>query len=272
MKKSVVAVLLCSLLAVVASAQPYSFVASPASSEYEKEEGKNVQRTSLFRSRDHQIEQGITRGDNMVSVLLGAGFPLGDSGITAYDDAKEESLGKLDWGDPGVQYGLSVMTFLTDYLGLGLEISGMNTSKAEKNSSGTYDSVDYKAKYETKMNLFNVMLTARINANPEQRTRVYIPLGIGVTSAKGTVKFAVEVPEYDYSETEKYSATSASLGYFVGLGVETNLDAANHWSLGAETRYSGFTFDTDKLVEGEKVEGKQHYGYLSVLVKLGYRF
>lgn len=250
MKKKIVVVVLLLTLAGVVSAQA------------------EEQSSSSGNASVHIVQTGITQGDNMVSFMVGLGAPLGDSGI----DVEEGSTPK--WGDFGFQYGLSLIHFVNETFGFGFEISGMNAGEADDRYFGTVYGYNYSETYTTSMNLFNVMLTGRLNVNPQNQARIYFPFGLGLTSANGKVGVdgyvsggGSYVPFH-----ERYTATTSSLGYFIGVGVETNLEESKNWSLGAEFRYSGFTFDTDKLVPNEKLNGKQHYKYLSFLVKLGYRF
>ena len=159
-------------------------------------------------------------------------------------------------------------------------MSGMNTADAAKNYSGLGSisgiTCKYSELYTTSMDLFNAMLTGRINVNPqEEKFRVYFPFGAGFTSAKGTFRVkgsAVGGGSY-ISYNKNYSATTTSLGYFLGIGFESTLDDTdNRVSLGLEMRYNGFTFDTDKLVPNVTLNGKKHYSYLSFLLRIGYRF
>ena len=263
MKKIVSVVWLLSLAGIV-SAQTYSYPGHLNTMTMVEQETSRQHDAG----NKHIVESGITQGDNMFSFMLGGAFPLGDSGV----DVEESS--KPKWGGNGLEYGLSYLYFVNEYLGLGVEIRGMNTANASKRYSGSLGYGTYSELYKTKMDLFNFMITGRLNANPHEKARVYFPFGFGLTSARGTFKvdgFASGGGSF-VRYNESYKATTSSLGYFIGVGAETNLDDANNWTFGAELRYNGFTFDTDKLVPDTKLNGKQHYGYMSLLLKLGYRF
>lgn len=202
----------------------------------------------------HVIEKGIEKGDTLFSLFAGPAFPLNKSGIKVESDL---GMKELEWGNTGTQYGFSVLQFINSYLGAGVEVSGMTTAHASK-------WVDDE-KLKTSMNLINAMLTARVNVNPHNPVRFYIPFGAGITSAQGKVKVAD-------SDEASIKARTNSFGYFVGAGLETNLGSKGG-AIGIETRYTGFRFNTDKFGDdGEKIAGKRNYRYLSVLLKLSYRF
>ncbi|MBP5403887.1 MAG: outer membrane beta-barrel protein [Elusimicrobiaceae bacterium] len=257
MKKIAVNMMLLLAVAGLTSAQPYSFTAQSADRR-----GKTIDDSYKTVGR-RPVNAGISQGDSMVSLMLGVGVPLGDSGI----DIEESS--KPKWGGAGFNYGLSYLYFVNESLGLGFEVSGMNTANATKDYSG----LGYSEHYTNSMDLFNAMLTGRINVNPqEEHCRVYFPFGAGFTSAKGTFKVKAEDSYYG-SFDERYSATTTSLGYFLGLGFESTVgDIDNRISVGLEMRYNGFAFDTDKLISNHPLNGKKHYSYLSFLLKVGYRF
>lgn len=207
---------------------------------------------SLYR--DHVIDTGITTGDYLFAVMLGAGFPHGDLGknMSTWDDKSN-----LDWGKTGLNYGFSLQRFVHDYFGLGLEVSGFNTRESSLSSgyNGTSGRVNTQAK--TDAEIYNIMLSARLNVNPQHELRVYIPFGAGVTVARMHTTIKEETAGV---VTEDEGASNRnSLGYFAGLGIERNV-----WGegglIGLEGRYSNFGFHGSR------------YDYFSALLKFGYRF
>lgn len=201
---------------------------------------------------------GIEAGNQLVSGYLGASVPLQDSGIKEYGE-------DLDWAAAGVSLGASYLYFVSDHFGLGAELSGSVFAESEYNiyGYGVYENI------KMSMTLFNAMAVARVNINPYSRVRVYIPFGLGLTSAEGTVKMHGHDSRYYYNG--EMNETTTSLGYFAGVGVETDLGQSN-WMLGGEVRYSGFQFDTDKFFASGDGFGKKNYSYFAALVKIGYKF
>lgn len=171
----------------------------------------------------------------------------------------------IDWGDVGGSFGVSYISFINEHFGMGLEISGAAFSETEYNFYGynTYENV------KTSMSLLNVMTTARLNINhPSNRVRVYIPFGLGITSANGKIK----LKGYNFGDSYKGEITgdTTSLGYFIGAGFETDLGDSN-WVLGGEIRYQGFRFDVAEY-NMEGISGTKNYSYLSFMAKVGYKF
>lgn len=210
---------------------------------------------------------GIEAGQHMVSLTGGVAIPAQKSGVKIQDEDDVE-LTELSWGKVGGQFGLSYMYFVHEYVGVGLELNDAFFGEKEK-------AVDFagfgKDAFKSKMNTFNAMVTARVNANPQSNVRVYVPFGLGLTHAKGKIKekWTDYVDPAD-NESETYSSSTNSFGWFVGLGAEADL--TDNWALGAEVRYTGFRFDTDKYDDDGDVNGKKNYGYTSILVKASYRF
>ena len=197
-----------------------------------------------------EADPGFAEGKQLFSVFVGLAYPRGTSGVRVGSDGEE-----LNWGDSGVQYGVEVINFATPYIGYGAELSGMSTTYAVKNVTGT--------NYKNVMDLWNGMLRLRLNINPYNRVRVYVPAGGGMTYARSRC--------YASTQQESNVGRSVSFGYFVGIGLETDW-ARSGQSVGLEVRYHGFEFDTDKIVDGQTANGNKNYGYMSVLLKLNYRF
>lgn len=210
---------------------------------------------------------GIEAGQSMVSLTGGVAIPAQKSGVKIEDDGV--TYGELYWGNTGGQFGLSYMYFVHEYIGVGLELNDAFFGEKEQ----TIVSIPGVGKdsFKSKMNTFNAMVTARVNANPKNSLRVYVPFGLGLTHAKGKIK-EIWNDFYDPADSgsESYSSSNNSFGWFVGLGAEA--DVTDHFALGAEVRYAGFRVDTDKYDDEGSVNGKKNYGYTSILVKASYRF
>ena len=201
---------------------------------------------------EHQIGAGIRKGDTLFSLFAGAANPI-DSAAFSLDinDTHEE----MKWGGTGVQYGMSVFYFVHDFIGIGLEASGVNSTYAQKWMGNT--------QYKTSTDLWNGMIVGRLNINPYQTVRVYVPAGVGLTWAQN--RWRTDAGQR--APTEK----GLSYGYFVGVGIESNFRGQDK-SVGLEVRYNGFGADLDNRLAGAVIHGKRKLEYLSVLVKLNYRF
>ena len=207
---------------------------------------------------------GIEAGQQMISLTGGVAFPAQKSGVKIEDDDVE--VGELPWGNVGGQFGLSYMYFVHEYVGVGLELSDSFFGNKTKNF--TYE--EGKDSFKSKLNAFSAMLTARVNANPADKYRIYVPFGLGLTHAKGKIKEKwTDYNDPEDNESDSYTSANNSFGYFIGLGAEADLN--DNWALGAEVRYTGFRFNTDKYDDND-VNGKKNYGYTSILVKASYRF
>ncbi|MBP5403886.1 MAG: porin family protein [Elusimicrobiaceae bacterium] len=201
---------------------------------------------------EHEIDVGIRQGDTLFSLFVGGATPMAANAFNVdINDTHEE----MKWGKMGVQYGVSVFYFVHDFVGVGLEASGVNSTYAQKWIGNT--------QYKTATDLWNGMILGRININPYQPVRVYVPAGVGLTWARNRW----ETNDGQESPIEK----SLSYGYFVGLGIETNFRGKDK-SIGLEVRYSGFGADLDNRLAGAIIREKNKLEYLSILLKLNYRF
>lgn len=201
--------------------------------------------------------QGIEAGDQTVSVFLGGASPVNESGVKV--EYAADRYEELDWGDAGVSYGVQYMYTLTPYFAFGAEYNGNNFDDAE------YDvySMFGHEKWESKMAVHNFMAAGRFTVNPQANTRFYIPFGLGLASAKSTI-----TKSYN-GASEDVDGTTTSFAYYVGVGLEGNLN--ENWILGAEARYQGFRFDNGKY-DVDEVSGKEDLGFVSVMLKLSYKF
>lgn len=203
------------------------------------------------------LAQGIETGDQTVSVFLGGAAPVNESGVKV--EYAADRYEELDWGDSAISYGVQYMYALSPYFSVGAEYNGNNFDDAE------YDvySMFGHEKWESKMAVHNFMAAGRFTVNPQANTRFYIPFGLGIASAKGTITNTYN------GRSQDVDGTSTSFAYYVGAGLEGNLN--ENWILGGEVRYQGFEFDNGKYGVDE-LSGKQDLGFVSFLLKLSYKF
>lgn len=198
-----------------------------------------------------QLEQG----QNIIGGRLGIGFQLENSGISYPIN------NRVDWGTFGAEYSLFYYHLVTKRIGLGIDIA-----------YGDFDGGDFfvsSNKVNDKTKFLNLMLSAKLIANPSNAFRLYMPVGIGLTIAnqdmyvhKGGVDFA-------------NNATDCSLGWFAGAGFEFDIGSSG-WALGFETRYNSFRYETEKLVRnapsGITGHGNRHMSYVSLHMQVNKHF
>ena len=200
----------------------------------------------------------IQAGQQMIDLKLDLGFQLQNSGITysAYGD-------RADWGTLGVEAGISYYYFLTDYFGLGGELSYGDFEGGGDLSFSSSNNIDDKTK------LFSAMLTGRLNITPQSRVRFYFPFGIGLVAANQDVYIKYSSIEF------KNKKTDTSLGLFIGAGLEFDV-GQNGWGWGLETRYNTFWYDTEKLVRNSPAsiygDGNRRYEYWTFQLHINKRF
>ena len=210
--------------------------------------------------------EGIEAGQHMWALYLGGASALQKAGYKGSDmglNDKEE----MKWGAAGGVAGFSYLIFPSEYFGIGLEANDGFFGGEEYKFSAA--GKDYKI--DTGMNVFNAMVSMRLNVNPQSRFRLYVPFGAGYTWSTGL--FAWEETAAGATKEKTYHASSGSLGYFAGVGFE--IDLGDRWSLGAEGRYNAFKYDTDEFSKkygGNKLVGEKDYSYISVAFKASYRF
>ena len=198
----------------------------------------------------HSVRAGIAPDEVLFSVFVGSGHPTGSSAFNV--KGTDQTLG---WGKTGMEYGMSALYFVNAYLGVGLEISGLNTTYATR----WINDVQYK----TATDMWNGKILARWTLNPHDSWRVYVPVGFGLAWARNRWRTDL----YPDQPVEK----SLSYGYMVGLGLEANLRSPAK-SIGLEVRYNGFGADLDTRVAQHFVSNKNSLNYFSILLKLNYRF
>ena len=200
-----------------------------------------------------QLEQG----QQMVGLRGGLGFQLQNSGIT-YSNTES----RLDWGSLGVEGGISYYYLLTDKFGIGAEFSLGDFEGANLTWSNTHTVDD-----ET--HLVNLMLSGRYTMSPESRVRFYIPFGAGLVLARQDIDINY------YGTVYAKKKTDTTYGWFAGLGLEFDL-GHDGWSLGFESRYTAFWYDTDKIVKDAPAPihggGNRRYEYLTFNLNVNKRF
>ncbi len=216
--------------------------------------------------------EGIKAADQMVSVFLGGSAPLQQSGIYS-EDVLGDPIGneELEWGDGAASYGVQYLYAVSDQFAFGLEYMGNSFGEAEYERSYFFDASNWgKEELESKMNVNNFMVAGRFTANPASRVRFYIPVGLGLASAKATLDYEGSLMNSGTLEhaSDSSSASSTSFAYYLGLGLEGDFN--ENWIWGVEGRYSAFTMDYGKF-DGSDY-GKEDLSYFSLLFKLSYKF
>ncbi|MBR4682677.1 MAG: porin family protein [Elusimicrobiaceae bacterium] len=199
----------------------------------------------------------MERGQHLLGGRLGLGFQLENSGVS-YSSANN----RVDWGSLGAEGGLSYYYLVTDNIGLGADVSYGDFEGGDLFVSS--DKVDDKTK------LFNAMLSARFTANPTNPFRLYMPVGIGLTVARQDMR--IKKGGIDFAK----KATDTSFAWFIGAGFEFDLGRESGWSMGFETRYNTFRYDTEKLTRnapsGVEGDGNRRLSYMSFHMQVNKRF
>ncbi len=186
------------------------------------------------------IDQGIDKGMTHVSLLGGFAVPTTEYGSSS-------STNTLDYADVGGTYGVQIMHYLNQNLGLGFEINGTNYGEAEyTDASGTI---------KTSADKYSFFLAGKFNFAPEAKTRVYIPVGAGFAKYKGIFQ-QNSGPEVDESNTKP--------AFYAGLGVESDLNDIFIW--GFEARYNHWFMDDKKFADTDYLSD------ISMLLKIGVKF
>lgn len=215
--------------------------------------------------------QGIKAGDQMVSVFLGGAASLQDSGVES-QSITGDPIGNetLDWGDGAVSYGLQYMYAITPNFAIGAEYTGNNFGEAEYERKYFASARDWgESEIDSKMDVHNFMIAGRYTFNPQDNTRFYIPLGLGIAASKATfdLEETISMGGLVDHESDSVHKSSTSFAYYLGLGVEGNFN--ENWIWGVEGRYHAFTFDYGKFSDEY---GTENLSYFALLFKVGYRF
>ncbi len=193
----------------------------------------------LFMPAFAGIDSGIDAGMTHVSLLGGFAAP-----VTEYKFASN-----LEYGDSGPVYGAQIMHYLTPHFGLGAEFNATNYQEAK----GTILGVDYKNSADR----YAFLLAGKFVFVPEAKTRFYIPLGVGFSRFKGTIKSVAAAVDTSTSSTKP--------AFYAGLGVETDLN--DIFIFGIEGRYNAFGIDKDKFNTDNS-----YLDDIALLLKFGIKF
>lgn len=215
---------------------------------------------------------GLKTGTQMFSVFVGSSSPTNRSSVY-YNDISEDNFGreKLEWaGDSAFLYGAQYLVELGPYFAIGVEGSGNNFGKdnlERLTMSGLRDWT--KGQITSYMDVYSLMLAARLSTSAQLPVRFYIPFGFGWAYATQT--FELEETGMTggtpYSRSRSDRDTQQSVTYYVGVGLE--MDLAEHWLLGFEMRYQAFGFEYGDM---NPAWDKKTLGFLSGLIRVGYKF
>lgn len=220
------------------------------------------------------LAQGLQKGDQLVSVFVGAGGATNDTHLPwDLTDDTGFALGKtqdLGWGDESVAFGAQYLYAVSPYWAFGAEYNAnlFDGATDELNAWGGTGQ-HMKAEVDQDMDVHNVMAAGRFTLNPQAAWRVYVPFGAGIAFAKSTIKnsfWEQNGGATTYTDS-RLSASSRSFTYYVGLGLEHRLAGA--WLWGLEGRYQSFRFDYDKFASGL---GSENLHYVTAMFKLSYVF
>ncbi len=220
------------------------------------------------------VAQGLQKGDQLVSVFVGAGGATNDTSLffdfrddTGYPLGTTNDLG---WGDESVALGAQYLYAVSPYWAFGAEYNAnwFDGATDELNAWGGAGQ-HMKAEVDQDMDVHNVMAAGRFTLNPQGSFRFYVPFGAGIAFAKSTIKnsfWEQNSGTTTYTEARQ-AANSRSFTYYAGLGVEHRL--AGSWLWGLEGRYQSFRFDYDQFFSGL---GSENLHYVTLLFKLSYQF
>jgi len=198
----------------------------------------------------------LAQGNQLIGARLGLGFQLENSGVS-YSD-----YSRVDWGSLGAEYGLSYYYLVTDKVGIGADVS-----YGDFEGGDLFVSSD---KVNDRTRLFNTFLSARFTSNPSSAFRLYMPMGIGITTSHQHLHIDKGGTKYENRVTD------TSLGWFVGGGFEFDFGRGSDWSMGLEARYNAFSVDTDRLTRNAppavKGVGNRHLSYMSFHLRVNKRF
>lgn len=219
------------------------------------------------------LAQGLQKGDQMVSVFVGAGGATNNTHLPwNFTDDTGLSLGKtqdLGWGDESVAFGAQYLYAISSYWAFGAEYNAHFFGGATDELHAWGGGQHMKATVDQDMDVHNIMFAGRLTLNPRSAWRVYIPLGAGIAWAKSTLKnsFAETGGGVTTDTEDRLSASSRSFTYYVGVGLEHRLAGA--WLWGLEGRYQSFRFDYGQFAPGL---GGENLHYITAMFKLSYMF
>ncbi len=202
----------------------------------------------LFTPAFAGIDQGIDKGMTHISVLGGFAVPTTEYGFSPMNVGASFGDENFDYGDVGPTYGLQIMHYLTQNIGLGLEFNATNYDAAEYSLSA----MGFSETIKTSADKYAMFLAGKFNFAPDAKTRLYIPVGVGFAKYKGKM-------ESDVFGEEEQSATKPAL--YVGLGVESDLNDIFIWGL--EARYNHWWMDDNKFAD------TSYLSDISLLLKVG---
>ena len=168
-------------------------------------------------------------------------------------------LGGIKWADGGMAYGAQFFMFPNKYFGLGVEVNLAHFNQANTMQHFCAGLNCVKVNYKVRARANNFMLASRVNINPDDNVRLYIPFGVGVTKYQASM---------DVENIHQHTS-GTNLAYYIGGGIEMATEKGI--LVGIEYRYNGFEAEIDdKRYEYGSRSFHPHYFTLSM--KLGYKF
>ena len=186
-------------------------------------------------------EYGLRKNTTRIEFYGGMVLPQDDWS----HDGQNINLGNTGW-TAGIGFTRNIIPVFS---------LGVDGNYAQLGDGDTFISGGQESYYRT--GIATGLITGRVNFFPSQATRLYVPFGIGVGHMFARQKF----------DDGSHKTTSCTdLAQMLGVGLEFDIDETVIF--GVEGRYYLVEADSDF----KDAFGKSRYHYLTVMLKLGYRF
>ena len=186
-------------------------------------------------------EYGLRKNTTRIEFYGGMVLPQDDWS----HDGQNINLGNTGW-TAGIGFTRNIIPVFS---------LGVDGNYAQLGDGDTFISGGQESYYRT--GIATGLITGRVNFFPSQATRLYVPFGVGVGHMFARQKF----------DDGSHKTTSCTdLAQMLGVGLEFDIDETVIF--GVEGRYYLVEADSDF----KDAFGKSRYHYLTVMLKLGYRF
>lgn len=186
-------------------------------------------------------EYGLRKNTTRIEFYGGMVLPQDDWS----HDGQNINLGNTGW-TAGIGFTRNIIPVFS---------LGVDGNYAQLGDGDTFISGGQESYYRT--GIATGLITGRVNFFPSQATRLYVPFGIGVGHMFARQKF---------DDGSHKTTSSTDLAQMLGVGLEFDIDETVIF--GVEGRYYLVEADSDF----KDAFGKSRYHYLTVMLKLGYRF
>lgn len=186
-------------------------------------------------------EYGLRKNTTRIEFYGGMVLPQDDWS----HDGQNINLGNTGW-TAGIGFTRNIIPVFS---------LGVDGNYAQLGDGDTFISGGQESYYRT--GIATGLITGRVNFFPSQATRLYVPFGVGVGHMFARQKF---------DDGSHKTTSSTDLAQMLGVGLEFDIDETVIF--GVESRYYLVEADSDF----KDAFGKSRYHYLTVMLKLGYRF